>query len=556
MKVRTRLFATVVVAIFTTPALLLHAQNVANPTATTGGNGVAVDASAQSVKAAPSPYTEHNCNYTPRVELFLGYSHFGTDSTDATAGNRMVGLNGGSASIAFNIWRDLGLVVDFGGYAANRLQLTGTGDNQPSVSDASGTVFSYLAGPRLSFRNSSHFTPFAQALFGTVRAGDVTVSNCAGSSCVPLPAQDSFSLAAGGGLDIGLSRHVSIRAVQAEYVMTRFPDVNTGASASQNDLRLSSGLLFRFGDMTPPPNVQLACSLQTSIAFPGDPLTAVATATNLNPRHKAAYSWNTNGGVITGTDSTVTINTLGIAPGTYVVNGHVAQGNHRVQQADCAASFTLQPFEPPTVVCSANPSSVNLGDTTTITAQAVSLQNRTLTYSYSTTAGTVTGSTPTATLATSGVAAGTITVSCNVVDDLGKQASATTNVTVLVPQPLAAPATRNLCSLTFDRDARHPVRVDNEAKGCLDDIALELQRESAGLLVIVGNYAADEKPEAGADRALNVRHYLTEEKGIDASRIGLRVGSDSGRTVNNVFVPAGAIFIQDGTTPVDETVHQ
>jgi len=528
------LFVTVAVAIFTAPVFLLHAQNA----------------------SAPSSYAEHNYNYTPRVELFLGYSHFGTDSTDATTGNRMVGLNGGSTSVAFNMGRYFGLVVDFGGYDVNRLQLTGTGANQPFVSDASGTVYSYLAGPRLSFRNSSRFTPFAQALFGTVRAGEVTVSNCSGSSCAPLPAQDSFSMTAGGGLDIALSRHLSIRAVQAEYMMTRFPDINTGAGASQNDLRLSSGLVFRFGDITPPPDVQLACSLQTSIAFPGDPLTVIATATNLNSRRKVIYTWNTNGGAITGTDSTVTINTLGIAPGTYAVNGHVAQGSHGTQQANCTASFTLQSPAPPTITCSANPSSVNPGDTATITAQAVSLQNRTLTYSYSTTAGTVTGSTPTATLATNGVAPGAVTVSCNVVDDLGKQASATTNVTVLAPPPLAAPATRNLCSLTFDRDARHPVRVDNEAKGCLDDVALELQRESAGRLVIVGNYAADEKPEAGADRALNVRHYLTVEKGIDASRIGLRVGSDSGRTVNNVFVPSGATFIQEGTTPVDETVHQ
>jgi opacity protein-like surface antigen/outer membrane protein OmpA-like peptidoglycan-associated protein len=517
------------IMVFMAPVHLLHGQSAAQP--------------------------EHRYNYTPRVELFLGYTHFGTSSTDTTVGNRMVGLNGGSTSLALNLNRYVGLVADVGGYDANRLQLTGTGTNQPLVVDASGTVYSYLFGPRISFRNSTRVTPFAQALFGGVHASDVTASNCAGSGCTPLTAQSAFAMTAGGGLDIGLSRHFSIRAVQAEYMMTRFSDINTGAGASQNDLRLSSGLVFRFGDIAPSLPVQLACAIQPATAFPGDPVTVIATATNLNLKSKVTYSWSTNGGTISGSDSTVTINTAGIAPGTFAVNGHVALGSHMRQQASCTASFTLQPFAPPSIACEVNPTLVNIGDTATIRAQAVSPQNRTLTYSYSTTAGAVTGSTPTATLATSGVAPGTITISCNVVDDLGKTATATTNVTVLAPPQPVAPETRNLCAITFNRDSKRPVRVDNEAKGCLDDVALGMHHESAGRLVIVGNYASDEKPQAGAKRAQNVRQYLIDEKGIDASRIDVRVGSDSGRTVTNVFVPAGATFAVDGSTPIDSSVH-
>jgi opacity protein-like surface antigen len=512
---------------------------------------------AQDVITTPAPQPEHHYIYTPRVELFVGYTHFGTFTNDTATGNRMVGLNGGSTSLAFNFNRYLGLVGDFGGYADTQLQLAGTGANQPLVVDASGRAFTFLAGPRLSFRNHTRFTPFAQALFGDVHASPVTVSNCAGSACTPLPAQDAFAMTAGAGLDIGLTRHVSLRVVQAEYMMTRFAALPaTNNSTSQNDLRLSTGLVFRFGSLTPPLPVQLTCSTQPESAYPGDPLTVTASATDLNPKHKALYTWTTNGGVLTGSDATVSINTAGVAPGTYTVNGHVMQGGKPYEQASCTASFTIQSPVPPTVACSANPSSVNPGDSSTITAQAVSPQNRTLTYSYSTTAGTVTGNTPTATLATTGAAPGTVTVTCNVVDDLGKTSTSTTDVVVLAPSAPVAPETQNLCSLSFDRDHKRPERVDNEAKGCLDDIALQMQHESTGRLVIVGNYGSNEKPEAGADRTLNVRQYLTDEKGIDASRIDLRVGADSGRTVTNVFVPAGAIFADDGTTPVDTTVHQ
>jgi len=329
--------------------------------------------------------------------------------------------------------------------------------------------------------------------------------------------------------------------------MTRFaPLPATGSSASQNDLRLSTGLVFRFGDITPPPAVQLACSIQPAIAFPGDPLTVTATATNLNPKRAATYSWGSNGGTINSTTATTTVNTTGMVPGTYAVNAQVTQGTHAAQQATCTASFTMQSPAPPTIACAANPTSVNPGDTSTITSQANSPQNRTLTYSYSATAGIVTGNTATATLSTTGAAPGTITVNCNVVDDLGKSAASTTGVTVMAPPPAAAPQTRDLCSLSFDRDRKRPTRVDNEAKGCLDDIALTMQRESTAHLVIVGNYASDEKPDAGAARSSNVRQYLTDEKGIDASRIDARTGSENGRTATDVLVPAGATYTGDG----------
>jgi hypothetical protein len=354
-------------------------------------------------------------------------------------------------------------------------------------------------------------------------------------------------MTAGAGLDIGLTRHISLRAVQAEYMMTRFGAVpaTTTSNTTQNDLRLSTGIVFRFGDLTPPPPVQLACVAQPMLGYPGDPLIVITTATNLNPKRDASYSFTTNGGTLSGTGSTTTVNTTAMTPGSYAVIAHVTQGSHPDQQASCTAGFTIQSPAPPTIACSAAPSSVNPGDTATITSQANSPQNRTLSYSYSATAGTVTGNTATGMLATNGAAPGTIVVTCNVVDDLGKSASSATNVSVMAPPPVAAPQTSDLCSLSFDRDRKRPTRVDNEAKGCLDDIALTLQHDATARLVIVGNYGSDEKPAAGADRSRNVRQYLTAEKGIDGARIDSRTGTSSGRTATDVLVPAGATYAGD-----------
>ena len=119
--------------------------------------------------------------------------------------------------------------------------------------------------------------------------------------------------------------------------------------------------------------------------------------------------------------------------------------------------------------------------------------------------------------------------------------------------PVVAPQTSDLCAISFERDRRRPVRVDNEAKGCLDAIALQMKRDITGQLIIVGGYSSDERPRAAADRVRNERQYLTGEKGVDPQRIELRVGTAGTRTAANVFVPVGATYAAGDSKPVDPT---
>ena len=531
MKSYARILAPLAVAALLTPTLSLPAQSKPVPTQ----NGID----------------------TPKIEVFLGYSRIGTFSNDVVDGNRIVNLNGGSGSVAFNFNRWIGLVADIGGYDDNKVVLTGSGTNEPLTLDSTGRAYTYLFGPRLSYRNTSRFTPFVQGLVGGIHASEVDATGCVGSpDCIVLPGQYALAVAAGGGIDFRLNRHFSLRPVQAEYMMTRFPSVPAGGSSSQNDLRLSTGLVLAFGGKPPLP-AQLTCSIQPATAYPGDPLTVTAVPANLNPKHHATYTWTTTGGTVAGTDTVAAVTTTkDLAPGTYTVTGHVVEGKHVYEQASCTSSFTVQPFDPPTISCSSNPSTVQPGDPATITSQGVSPQNRPLTYSYATTAGTITGNTASATLNTASTAPGAITVTCSAVDDLGKSVSSTTTVTVNAPPAPAvvAPQTRDLCAVSFERDHKRPERVDNEAKGCLDTIALEMQREPTSHVVVVGNYAGKEKPVVAARRTMNVRQYLVNEKGIDPARIDLRTGANSGRTASSVFVPEGATFADTGTTPVDPTL--
>jgi opacity protein-like surface antigen len=541
--------------------LLINAQAVDFVAASASENSsdshnvpvVTVGSVPEAPSAAPVGGMKERQNQTPKVELFLGYSYIRGVPTYAS-GNRMVDLNGGTASVAFNLNRYFGLVADVAGFRDTQLNLTGLGANPPRVADSSGSVFTYLFGPRLSYRKYERITPFAQALFGGVHASQVTLSGCTGTLCTPLPSQNAFAFTAGGGLDLKVHRHIAIRVVQAEYMMTRFADVTTGASNTQNDLRLSAGLVLRFGGETPALPVSFSCAASPASVYPGDPISVTGTALNLNPKRTTTYTWTTDGGRMSGSTEIANIDLKDVAPGSYTAKGHVSQGNKPDRFADCTAPYTVMAFQPPTVSCSAAPSTVHPGESAIITAVGVSPQSRPLTYSYSASDGSINGTTPSATLTTSS-APGTVNVTCNVVDDKGQTATSTTTVTVAAPAPPPAPTTQSLCSLHFDRDAKRPTRVDNEAKACLDDIALNLQRSSDAKVAVEGNSDANEKTSNrrannASLRAINTKHYLVTEKGIDPSRVTIYTGSSDSKTVDMILIPSGASLDMTGLTPV------
>jgi ribosomal protein S11 len=252
------------------------------------------------------------------------------------------------------------------------------------------------------------------------------------------------------------------------------------------------------------------------------------------------------------------------------VNGTVKEGkgDKPWETATCSATFTVKAYEPPTVSCSVTPTTIKPGDSATVTATGMSPQNRPLTYTYAASAGSVSGSGTTGTYSSTGAPTGPVTITCSTADDKGQQASGTTSLTIEAPVVPPTPHTQTLCSITFTKDMKRPTRVDNEAKACLDQVALSLQSQSDAKAVVVGEKSSAEgMPKKGkgkhaqmeadfaAQRAVNTKAYLVEEKGIDASRISVATGTSDSQAVENYLVPAGATFGSDvnGTTPVDES---
>jgi hypothetical protein len=422
------------------------------------------------------------------------------------------------------------------------------------------------AGPVFRLQ-MGRLVPFAHIMGGGAQVGPSYAHNGATNPCIW-----GWGAEAGIGADYvlpapSLHNRLAIRGEgDFQYTDNDFgkqlaPNSLTGGEGKISAYRLSAGFVFRLGEMTPPLPASYGCELQPVSVYPGDPITVTGSAINLEQRKKLVptYTWSTTGGKLAKNGTGATITTDGLAAGDYTVTGSVNEGSKPTQHAECSASFRVVAFEPPLISCTANPAAILPGGFSTITAQGRSPQNRPLTYSYGATAGQITGSGTTGTLSAANVPPGVINVTCNVVDDQGKAASTTTSVTVAAPPPppappaAAAPAAQTLCSIAFDRDRKRPERVDNEAKGCLDDIALLLNRESDAVLVVVGKHDPTEKPDAAAARTLNVKQYLTDEKGIDPNRIELRTGETTGRTVDNVLVPPGATWDTGSTTSFDPT---
>jgi outer membrane immunogenic protein len=161
-----------------------------------------------------------------KLDVFAGYSY--VRANPGTTGGDSFSLNGGSASATYHIRDWVSGVADFGGYHNGNILGSGV----------DGTLSTYLFGPRFSYRSYHHIKPFAETLFGVGHAGASIAGGVNGS-------QNAFAMAIGGGVDYRLSRRLSLRPLQVDYLLTRFKE-GTPNNQTQNNLRASTGIVFHF----------------------------------------------------------------------------------------------------------------------------------------------------------------------------------------------------------------------------------------------------------------------------------------------------------------------
>jgi hypothetical protein len=429
---------------------------------------------------------------------------------------------------------------------------------------ANGNVFTYMFGPQIK-KHTGMVQPFGEVLFGAahtnayatiadVENGTVTSGN--GNN-------NGFAMAAGGGIDLKLNQHFSVRPVEVDYLLTRFSANHVaGYTANQNNFRYVGGFVITLGG-TPPVPPTASCSVSPASILAGDPISATVMTQNFNPKHTITYSWSTTGGRLSGSTESAGIATAGLAPGNYTVSVTATDEKEKKNNAvTCSASFTVKAPPPPTASCAINPTTVKPGDAAMLTVSAESPINSPMTYAYSATAGSISGSGNTATLSTTGAPAGSaITSTATVTDAHGLTANceATLNVAPLPPPQLVQETTK-VGECSFNRSDR-PGRVDNECKATLDQVALLIQQEPNNTYVVVG-YAEDEETvkmtQLAGQRAVNVKYYLTQGEGgqrIDPSLLQVKTGSEKTKMIRIYKVPSGSAIAEE-TTVVDETQLQ
>ncbi len=174
---------------------------------------------------------------------------------------------------------------------------------------------------------------------------------------------------------------------------------------------------------------------------------------------------------------------------------------------------------PPTVRARCEPCTVEIGKTSTVTADAQDPDGDTLTYRWSAPAGTFQNRADRQTIWTAPQQEGAVPVTVTVDDGKGGTASDAVTIQVLRPTPVVELSFEDVY-FDFDRSTLRP-----EALRLLDDAVTRLQANPGKNVIIEGHTCsigtAEYNLALGERRATSVRQYL-ESRGVPASRMETR----------------------------------
>lgn len=165
-----------------------------------------------------------------KMEVSAGYVFQGSH----TIAGSSLSFNGGRTDFAVYLPRHMAAVGEFAG-------TTGTTLNGSPVGT---TMLTYMAGPRYQMalkgadKKPARMSPFGQFLIGGARATNGSFPVGTGMA----PTATSLAMSAGGGIDIAMGHHFSLRILQADYLYTRLPNL---INSHQNHFRIGAAIVFR-----------------------------------------------------------------------------------------------------------------------------------------------------------------------------------------------------------------------------------------------------------------------------------------------------------------------
>jgi len=189
-----------------------------------------------------------------KFELYGEYSYLRFNPTVFGLNSRS--FNGGGGGLTWYFAKVLGVKADFMGYGSTSFTKTfSSGVVLPNggiipagTYSSQGNMFTYLFGPVVRIP-IPRVRPFGEILFGASNTNGyvnlINAINAGGGTISRTPTQHPFTMALGGGLDIGISRHLSIRPGEVDYILSRYTNPLTSTN-NQNNFRYCGGVVITF----------------------------------------------------------------------------------------------------------------------------------------------------------------------------------------------------------------------------------------------------------------------------------------------------------------------
>ena len=163
--------------------------------------------------------------YVPRLTVAAGYQFLRANAPPAAC--NCFSTNGGFVSAGYTLRYWLRAVGE----------VTGSHGNNIGPLGQNLTLLTYTAGPEVVL-HARRYEPFVHALFGAAHGSDSYFP----SSTAYSTSATSFAYQLGGGIDYNLTHRISIRAIEAQYLHTGFPNAGNNA---QHHLMLGAGIVFK-----------------------------------------------------------------------------------------------------------------------------------------------------------------------------------------------------------------------------------------------------------------------------------------------------------------------
>ncbi len=144
-------------------------------------------------------------------------------------------MQGGNSTLEFNVTNHLGLLADVGLYHI------GDVGRFPNVED---NALTYMAGPRVNFR-TREVNFYIQGLAGGARFTNGFDPNSPFSTTGRN--QTVLMSKFGGGVQVRMNDHLTLQLPEVNYVLTRFDEPSSAATALRGCMSVSIGAVFTAG---------------------------------------------------------------------------------------------------------------------------------------------------------------------------------------------------------------------------------------------------------------------------------------------------------------------